>query len=158
MKKNFGYWELTHFSCIQNWIDLVCTVFRLYPTLLSIFCKDYSTLSDLSYHFDESDNNDANQYFIVSFSQRSTEYKKQIRSEYMHSYKDHWARSSSVATKPYYYHNTLGQLYTVRIWGYEKAKNPYRDLTPFFIPPRYVDHKNMNEKNIPRWLFELPPR
>ena len=37
-------------------------------------------------------------------------------------------------------------------------KNSYRDLTPFSIPPKYVDHKNMNEKNIPRWLFELPPK
>ena len=26
------------------------------------------------------------------------------------------------------------------------AKNSYKDLTAFFIPPRYVDHKNMKEK------------
>ena len=37
-------------------------------------------------------------------------------------------------------------------------QNSYKNLTAFFIPPWYVDHKNMKEKNIPRWLFELPPR
>ena len=26
------------------------------------------------------------------------------------------------------------------------AKKSYRDLTPFFIHPGYVDHKNMEEK------------
>ena len=38
------------------------------------------------------------------------------------------------------------------------GKKSYKDLTVFFIPFRYVDHKNMREKNIPQWLFELPPR
>ena len=37
-------------------------------------------------------------------------------------------------------------------------KNSYRDLTAFFIPPRYIDHKNIKEENIPKWLSELPPR
>ena len=37
----------------------------------------------------------------------------------------------------------------------EWQKNSYRDLTVVFIPPRYVDHNNMKEKSIPRWLFEL---
>ena len=47
--------------------------------------------------------------------------------------------------------------YTVGIWAYFMAKNSYKDLTAFFIPPKYVDHKIMKEKNIPQWLFELPP-
>ena len=34
------------------------------------------------------------------------------------------------------------------------AKNSYKDLKAFFIPPMYADDKNMKEKNIPRWLFE----
>ena len=34
------------------------------------------------------------------------------------------------------------------------AKSFYKDLTAFFTPPRYVDHINMKEKNIPQWLFE----
>jgi len=38
------------------------------------------------------------------------------------------------------------------------AKNSYRGLTAFFIPPRYVDHENMKIKNIPQWLFEPTPR
>ena len=35
------------------------------------------------------------------------------------------------------------------------AKKNYKDLTAFFIPPRYVDLKNIKEIKIPRWLFEL---
>ena len=34
------------------------------------------------------------------------------------------------------------------------AKQFLQDLTVLFIPPWSVDHKNMKEKNIPRWLFE----
>ena len=34
------------------------------------------------------------------------------------------------------------------------AKNSYKNLTPFFTPPKYADQKQMKEKNIPRWLFE----
>ena len=34
------------------------------------------------------------------------------------------------------------------------TKNSYRDLKAFFIPPRYVDNKNMEQNQIPRWLFE----
>jgi len=33
------------------------------------------------------------------------------------------------------------------------AKNSYKHLTVFFIPPRYEDHKNMKEKKYPTEAF-----
>ena len=48
----------------------------------------------------------------------------------------------------------LGNYDTVGIGANYMAKNSYKDLKAFFIPPRFVDHKNIKEKNIPRWLFK----